>query len=150
MGVTVKEFGSVLGNVNQDVRFVIGGSGRKSALAITCSYESAVLFGGGVVHPAFDTTTFYGRLLVIEGLVFPETEIDLDTVIEGRPYLDLAISSLGPHTFFFPIAQLEGNLQTSRGGTLAIVLARATTAVFGQTFRGRISVAGQTIQSGGA
>lgn len=140
--LTRVEFGTGVGPVDGDVRFIIPGNGAKNALAITISYESLLANG---TRPAFQDTTFYGRLLVAEGNSFPDTPVDLNTPIEQQTYLDLAIPGLGPYTFLFPLTSLQGSVQTSQGGILAVVLGRAFTAVGGQTFRGRISVAGQTL-----
>ena len=146
MPIQKLEFGSIVGNVADDCRFVVAGSGAKNALAITCSYESAVIgVGGGITHPAFDDPTFYGRILVCEGDSLAAVPVDIDTYIPQKTYLDLALHTTGPFTFLFPLQSLQGNVQTSLGGVLVVVLARAFTKNNTETFRGRISIAGQTI-----
>lgn len=148
MGNVLTEFGNLRGEDNRDIRFSIAGSGKKSGLAIIASYERSNF-------TAFTDASFYGRLVVLEGLpvgnerlagapVAVPGEIDLGTILEGRILVDVALHTLGPFVFFYPLASLEGGTGTSQGGTLTVILGRAFTTVLGDTFRGRLTVAGQT------
>jgi hypothetical protein len=159
MPVTFKRFGAFKGVADQDLRITISGPARKNALEVIASYELVPTAPAyPPVYAAFQETTFWGRILAFEGT--PDTigipsnqEVVLNTAINDlQPslFLDHALHSIGPHTFLLPLAQLEGNIQSSQGGTLTIILSRAYTAVVGQLFIPHLTVGGQTVLSGGA
>lgn len=139
-----KDFGSVIGQVGEDLRIQVGAKGRKNLLSIVTSYHR-----DGFLAP--DAATFYGRLIVVEGNVPALPEVTPATNLQAtgpRVLFDVTFHDLGPHTFFFPLAQLEGNVQTDFGGILTIILAAGQDTPNGLDYVGKLNAAGQTILSG--
>lgn len=133
-------FCSIVGVSGADLRIEISGNGRKNLLAIVAGYSNA----GFAAH---NEPTFYGRLSVIQGTVPNAPDIDAASVLQGvvpKVLFDIILHDLGPHTFFFPLAQLDGNTQTDEGGTLTIILAAAQDSG-GKHFVPRINCSGQTV-----
>jgi len=137
-------FTSVVGTVGADLRLEIGGKGRKNLLAVVAGYSRATL-------AAHDAPTFYGRLIVVQGIVPVTPNITPATNLQGtvpKVLFDILLHDLGPHSFFFPLSQLEGNVQTDEDATMTIVLAAAQDTPNGAVFVGRLNCAGQTVFGG--
>jgi hypothetical protein len=140
----LRDFGSVVGVNGKDVRIVIGGSGRKNLLSVVATYNRATA-------AAHDPTTFYGRLTVIQGEIPVAPDIDAFTLLQGKTpkiLFDAVMHDVGPHVFFFPLAQLQGNVQTEEDATMTIILAAGQDAPNGKVFTGRLNCAGQTVFGG--
>lgn len=154
-------FGSFIGAPGGDVRVQISGKGRKNVLTFTASYLRTTAAAPGVA--------FQGRLFVFEGqfdptsttgqlvppppdfTVFnaaPATPTVFDSRIQGAKMLFNAfLSSVGPHPFFLPLAQLEGSPQTDESNVINIVLCIGADGA-GGTYRPSLSVGGQTVFGG--
>ena len=133
-------FTSVTGVSGKDVRIEVGGNGRKNLLAVVAGYSRA----GLVAH---DETTFYGRLSVVQGIIPDTPDVDAATDLQGtvpKVLFDVLLHDLGPHVFFFPLSQMEGNIQTDEGAVMTIVLAAGKDSV-GKNFIPRLNCAGQTV-----
>lgn len=137
----VHQFGAYKGNSNQDLRAIIHGPGSKNALILVASYQKDGLNN-------FTEANFWGRLIVYEGeSVDPTNDVasnDAQLDVLPKVLLDVSVHGIGPHTFLLPIAQTEGGIQTSSGGTISILLCKATAGA-GETFTPFLTVAGQTL-----
>lgn len=134
-------FGSVVGLVGKDVRIAISGNGRKNLLAVVAGYSRT-----GLAAP--DAATFYGRLVVMQGIVPDAPEIDAATDLTGqgpRVLFDVTVHDLGPHVFFFPLSQMEGNIQTDDGMVMTIVLAAGHDTPNGYVYIPRLNCSGKTV-----
>ncbi len=158
-----KQFTSQQSQPGKDLRIQIGGPGRKNALLVTLSYRNSA------IAAAFDDPTFYGRLVIFEGIdaVANVNQYLVTTPVVLKILLDVDIHFAGVQTFLLPLTNLEGNPQTSEGGILNVVLCAAqdknsviTLAVAGDpsaggnitagtTFIGKLSIGGQTLPYGG-
>lgn len=150
MSSPFKQYGAFVGKSDEDLRVEIAGPDRKNALLILASYSKTPP-AVGVTPVAFDEPTFWGRLVVFEGIcpIDTGTQVILDTSFDGlKLLLDVDLHTTGPHTFFPPLTQLEGNIQSSAGGTLNVILARARTNIGGQTFIPKLTIGGQIVIGG--
>ena len=163
MSTPVKQFAAQQSGAGQDLRVQIGGPGRKNALLVTLSYRNAT------VAAAFDDPTFYGRLVIFEGIdsVDPAQQYLVTTPVALKTLLDVDIHTVGVQTFLLPLTNLEGNPQTSEGGILNVVLCAAQdknsvitlivpaspanggNITAGTKFVGKLSIGGQTLPYGG-
>lgn len=163
MSAPRKQFTAQQSEAGKDLRIQIGGPGRKNALLVTLSYRNSANAA------AFDDPTFYGRLIIFEGIDGVDTSQQylLTTPIPLKILLDADIHSAGVQTFLLPLTNLEGNPQTSEGGILNVVLCAAqdknsviTLATAGDPanggnitggtkFIGKMSIGGQTLPYGG-
>lgn len=162
MSAPRKQFTAQQSEPGNDLRIQIGGPGRKNALLVTLSYREQA-------EAAFDDPTFYGRLVIFEGIdaVDQSQQYLTTTPIVLKILLDADIHTAGVQTFLLPLTNLEGNPQTSEGGILNVVLCAAqdknstiTLAVpadpsaggnitAGTKFIGKLSIGGQTLPYGG-
>lgn len=144
---------------DDDVRFVIRGSGAKDALTIIASYRptetslvGVTLLTPGVPPPlSINESTFYGRLLILDGELPLNPILSCTSVIKGpRILLDVDLHSFGPLQILFPLVVSEGAPRTSPGGTLSVILCRGTNlANVGMPsvrdfFTGKLNVSGQS------
>lgn len=138
------DFSSVLGTLGNDLRLEIGAKGRMNLLSVVASYNRSA-------NVAHDAPTFYGRLLIVQGILPITPEITPFVDIRGiapKVLFDVILRDLGPHAFFFPLAQLQGNVQTEEGAVLTIVLCQASDLANGAVFIPRMNCAGQTVFGG--
>lgn len=138
------DFSSVMGIIGNDLRLEIGAKGRMNLLSVVASYNRSA-------NTAHDVPTFYGRLVIVQGILPVTPEITPFTDIRpiaNKILFDVMLRDLGPHAFFFPLAQLQGNVQTEEGGILTIVLCQALDNPNGAVFIGRLNCAGQTVFGG--
>lgn len=147
---------------DDDIRFVIKGSGAKDALTIIASYRpfEAQIVGSGITTPgaipaqAINESTFYGRLLILDGEIPSAITLNCTSVVTGpRILMDVDLHSFGPLQILFPLVVSEGAPRTSPGGTLTVVLCRGTNiANAGRPgvrdfFTGKLNVSGQSFLS---
>jgi hypothetical protein len=158
-----KQFTAQESVFGQDLRIQIGGPGRKNALLVTLSYRNSA------IASAFDDSTFYGRLVIFEGIdaVDQAQQYLVTTPIALKILLDVDVHTAGVQTFLLPLTNLEGNPQTSEGGILNVILCAAQdknsvitlvtptapenggNITAGTRFIGKLSIGGQTLPYGG-
>lgn len=150
MSVALTRYGSLSGGAGEDARIQIGGKGRKNILAVTASYQNAV-----VAAPA---ASFQGRLVIVDGQIDPLTTssfvpippnfaVNTNFSVFGKVLFDVRFSGVGPHIFFMPIAQQEGSPQSDEDSTINIILCIGQDAVAGN-YIPVLSVSGQTVFGG--
>jgi len=150
MSAPFTRFGAFIGLAGGDVRVQIGGKGRKNVLAVTASYRPSTL-----VAPA---ASFQGRLVIVEGQLDPlpqgTTPVPLPpdfavaaTFAGLKILFNAFLTSVGPHPFFLPLAQLEGSPQTDEDNIVNIVLTIGSDGA-GGTYIPSLSVSGQTVFGG--
>lgn len=142
MSVIRRQFGSFMGNSDEDLRIQVKGPGVKNALVCLVSWERTT-------HVSFDAASFNARLIILEGECPISADIDVSTNLANfnRIILDLTMTNPGPHQIILPLTNLEGNLEASAGGTLTIVACRAQTAIAAETFVPKLTVAGQAMSN---
>jgi hypothetical protein len=136
MSAPLYRYGTLKGLPGGDARITIGGKGRKNILAITASYQASTVVAPGV--------TFQGRLVIMEGQINPlaiggirpqpippDFLSTVDFYNLGKVLFDAPFSDVGPHAFFYPIAQLEGSPQSDEDSTLNVVLCVGTDSAGG-------------------
>jgi hypothetical protein len=120
-------YGTITGLAAGDARITIGGKGRKNILAITATYQVSTVVAPGVA--------FQGRLIIMEGQINPlavgfntpqpippDFPANTNFYNLGKVLFDAPFSDVGPHAFFYPIAQLEGSPQSDEDSTLNVIL----------------------------
>jgi hypothetical protein len=144
MSVTYRDYGAALGKSNQDLRVTIKGPGAKNTLLVTASYART----GRGAFSTLNPSSFYGRLIVLAGEVPIFTELDsnsdLQNIYGPNVLFDADMTSMGPFVFIPPLTDLEGNVRTSQGGSVSIVLCRAFTDNILDLFIPKLNVSGQT------
>jgi|ERR1035437_2639046 hypothetical protein len=150
MSAPLYRYGSVKGLAGGDARVTIGGKGRKNILAITATYQKSTLAAPGV--------GFQARLVIVEGQLNPlqvgnfiPLPVDFPSVTDfyqlGKVLFDTTFSDVGPHTIFYPIAQLEGSPQSDEDSTINVVLCIGTDGAAG-VYIPTLVVSGQTVFGG--
>ncbi len=147
MSAPQTRFGAFIGLPGGDVRVQIGGKGRKNVLTLTASYLKTTLTAPGA--------GFQGRLVIVEGQLSPigfpgplPPDFAVGSTFDGYKILFNAfLSSVGPHPFFLPLAQLEGSPQTDEDNIVNIILCIGADGA-GGTYIPSLSVGGQTVFGG--
>lgn len=157
MSVPFKRYGAFKGDAGADCRVEIGGKGRKNILAITASYQRITL--------AAPLDSFQGRLVIVEGQLggpsttFGPPPIDyyVGATFDNQTVLfDARFSGVGPHSYFYPIAQQEGSPQSDADSTINIILCLGMDSswvigpplVRGNLYIPTLTVSGQTVFGG--
>lgn len=152
MSSPFQRFGAFTGVSGGDCRVQIGGKGKKNILAVTASYQRTAV--------AAPEDSFQGRLVIVEGqlggpvsaLGPPPADYPVNANFDGQKILfDVRFSGVGPHPFFYPIAQQEGSPQSDEDSTVNIVLCVGRDAL-NNAYIPTLTVSGQTSfsSSGGA
>lgn len=148
MSYPFTRFGAFIGQPGGDVRIQIGGKGRKNVLTLTASYLKSTATAPGV--------GFQGRLVVVEGQLDPLqpniTAAPPDYPVNAnfgdlKILFNVFVSSVGPHPFFLPLAQLEGSPQTDEDSPVNIILCIGQDGA-GGTYVPSLSIGGQTVFGG--
>lgn len=151
MSAPLYRYGSIAGLPGGDARITIGGKGRKNILAITSIYQRTTAAAPGAA--------FQGRLVVVEGQLNPlavgftpqplppDFPSGTNFYALGKVLFDAPFSDVGPHVFFYPIAQQEGSPQSDEDSTLNVVLCIGTDGA-GGIYRPTLVVSGQTVFGG--
>lgn len=162
MSQPFKRYGAFAGVAGGDCRVEIGGKGRKNILAVTVSYQLATL--------AAPVPGFAGRLVIVEGqlgsppsiLGPPSPDYYVGAEFNNQKILfDVRLSTVGPHSYFYPIAQQEGSAQSDEDAFINIILCIGMDTtwhltppplVAGNLYIPTVTVSGQTIfaNNGGA
>lgn len=164
MSVPFRQYGAFTGNAGADCRVEIGGKGSKNILAITASYQRAP----GAVIAAPDAS-FQGRLVILQGQlggiptplgIPPPDYLINDQFNDQKILFDTRFSNVGPHPFFYPIAQQEGSPQGDQDSVVNIILCVGWDVswvigpplVRGNLYIPTLTVSGQTVfaNNGGA
>jgi hypothetical protein len=137
--IGARQFGRALGVANDDLRVVLTPAGKVNLLAVSFSYRHTTA-------TAFDSASFQGRIVVVGGSVDINQVVDVTTNLDpiGPVAFDIDVHDLGPHTFFFPLSQLKGNVQVDEGNVMTIIVARPITAL-GEVFIPKLYTAGQLV-----
>jgi hypothetical protein len=146
MSGALTRYGAITGAGGGDARVQIGGKGRKNVLAITASYQNAVIAAPGA--------GFQGRLAIVEGQIDPLTTsnfipappdfgVNSNLSQFGKILFDVRFSAVGPHVFFLPIAQQEGSPQSDEDSTVNVILCIGQDGAAG-VYIPVLSVSGQT------
>lgn len=136
MSTLSNRFGHVTGLVSGDVRFNLGMPGAKNALALVASYHRST-FG------TFDDTTFYGRLLILKNSYGDPLDVTILTTFVDELVFDVTLHTPGPHSFFFPLADLQGSAASALDSPITVILSRAQTANPAELFVPKLTVSGQ-------
>ena len=145
MSIPFRRYGAFSGVAGADCRVEIGGKGRKNILAVTASYQRATV--------AAPDASFQGRLVIVEGQLGgpsvlvgpPPVDYPVNAVFDNQKILfDVRVSSVGPHPFFYPIAQQEGSPQSDEDSTVNIILCIGRDSG-GNLYIPTITVSGQTV-----
>jgi hypothetical protein len=126
MSVPFRQYGAFTGIAGADCRVEIGGKGRKNILAVTASYQLAPT--PAIADPDI---TFQGRLVIVQGqlggvptpLGPPPPDYYVNEQFNDQKILfDVRFSNVGPHPFFYPIAQQEGSPQSDEDSVVNVIL----------------------------
>lgn len=116
-------FGTVKGGPNggDDVRAILTQPGQKSTLAIIASFEKVDK------TTAYDGPTFWAKLYVFNSAVRTQNILSSSNPYKlGIVVFEVALQSVGPHTIFYPIEELQGAVESSPDGHMTILLSVGT------------------------